>query len=140
MGRERVVALAVVGVALSLGLLPACSEDSCKRGTLSLQILLSGTAPQADTITVADDLSSPPARVTVPRQPDDANLPYDLFYVEVAWPGGYPANVVVHLHVSAFAGATLLGENDAAIRLDPGCTSGHVNLLGDATPDAGAND
>src|SRR5439155_15255734 len=112
MGRAcRVVVLAVVGISL----VPACS-DSCKRGTLSLHILLIDSAPLADRITIADDGSIPPLYSTVPRTPDAANLFYDELWVEVAWPGGYPANDVAHLKVSAFAGDALLGEDDADVR------------------------
>ncbi len=138
-GRYSSGALAVVGVLVCAGALPACS-DSCKKGTLSLHVLLINTAPLADTITIADDGSNPPLRQTVSRTPDAANLVYDELWVEVAWPGGYPVNDVVHLSVSALAGATLLGQDPADVRLDPGCTSAHVNLYGHATPDAGAGD
>ncbi|MCU1279555.1 MAG: hypothetical protein JWM53_3101 [bacterium] len=139
MGPTRRVALAIAGSALAACLLPACSDSSCKRGTLSLRVLLEGTSPLADTIAVADEQSNPPLHLSF-AHPPFADGFYDVFYVEVAWPGGYPTNDIAHLDVRALAGDKLLGENEAAIRLDPGCTSGHVYVLGDATPDASTTD
>ena len=129
----------VAGVVVWAASLSGCSS-SCKHGTLSLHILLTNTAPLADTITLADEQSSPPLHETVSRTPDAPNLPYDELWVEVAWPGGYPVNDVVHLQVRALAGDTLLGENEAVVRLGAGCTNGQVYVYGDATPDAGATD
>ncbi|MGZ3441698.1 MAG: hypothetical protein ACXVDD_19395, partial [Polyangia bacterium] len=135
MGRTLALALFAAGLVLVSG-----CDDSCKRGTLSLHVLLVDTAPLADTITIADDGSSPPLMESVSRTPDPPNLFYDELWVEVAWPGGYPANDVVHLKVRAIAGDALLGDADADVRIDPGCTSAHVNLFGHDTPDAGVAD
>jgi hypothetical protein len=139
MGRRRQTVLAAVALALGAVSLPACSDASCKKGTLSLRVLLEGTSPLADTVTVADESSNPPLHQSFVHAPIE-DVFYDVFYVEVAWANGYPANALVHLDVRALAGDTLLGENAADIRLDPGCTSGHLYVLGDATPDAGATD
>lgn len=134
----RMLALATLTVTLSFT--AGCSRDKCRPGTLSLHILLTNTAPQADTITITDALSTPPFTETATRTPDAPNLPYDELWLEVDWPGGYPAGDVVHLQVRALAGTTLLGENEAAVRLVAGCTAGELYVYGDNTPDAGATD
>jgi hypothetical protein len=134
----RTLSLAALGAALTLA--AGCSRDPCRPGTLSLHVLLTNTAPQADTVTISDALSTPPFTVTATRAADPPNLPYDELWVEVAWPGGYPAGVVVHLQVRALAGSVLLGENEAVVRLAPGCSAGNVYVYGDATPDGGAGD
>ena len=114
--------------------------DRCKPGTLSLHVLLTNTAPQADTVTVDDADARPPAHAVATRTPDAPNLPYDELWIEVSWPGGYPQKDVVHLKVQALAGSTLLGENTADVRMRAGCTNGEIYVYGDQTPDAGATD
>jgi hypothetical protein len=129
-----------IGVALAMLAGAAGCADHCKQGTLSLHVLLTNTAPQADTVTVDDTLAHPPARSVATRVPDGDNIPYDELWIEVSWPGGYPKDDVVHLEGRALAGTTLLGENTADVRMHAGCTAGETYVYGDQLPDAGATD
>jgi hypothetical protein len=126
-----VVALAVVGVVVV-----ACGEtgQSCQPGTLALTIQLYGTAAFADTITISS--KDPELSVSVPHNP---MLP-PLLVVDVAFPGGYPANKLVVFTVRATGGITPLGENSANIHLPPGCSTGYVSVSGSSLQDASVAD
>src|SRR6266536_560754 len=97
------VALATVGLVVVV----ACGDSgqSCKPGTLALTIELRGTAAFADTLTIAS--RDPAPSVTVAHDPNGPTL----LVVDVDFPGGYPADMLVVITVTASGGITLLEEN-----------------------------
>jgi hypothetical protein len=129
-----VMALSFVAVVIV-----ACSSgESCKKNTLNFQIVLSGTSDLADTVTISD-VDPDPALMfsqTFAHTPGD----FSTLSIDVSWPAGYPADKLVHLIVKASGGVTTLAANAATIHLDPGCTTAHVVLLGNAIPDAASTD
>ena len=119
-------------------LIVACSDttSACKPGTLLLQIGLYDTSPLADTISVS--ISDPGAEVMqstphVPN-PEAANIGVEHINIEVDFPGGYPADKLVHVFVRAIGGTTILGSNTASIHLDPKCSVGNVAISGRSLP------
>jgi hypothetical protein len=126
------VAVAAVGLVVVV----ACGDSgkSCKPGTLALTIELRGTAALADTLTIS--FRDPSQSMTVAHDPNGPTL----LVVDVDFPGGYPADKLVVLSVTASGGITRLGENSANIHLLPGCSSGFVSVAGGNLYDAGAVD
>ncbi len=103
-------------------------------GTLALTIELRGTAAFADTLTIAS--RDPVQSMTVAHDPNGPTL----LVVDVDFPGGYPADKLVVITVTASGGITRLGQNSANIHLPPGCSSGFVSVAGGNIYDAGAVD
>ena len=136
------VAVALVAASLASVIVAACSGASCKPGTLQLEIALSATAPLADTITVVGLDSGAMVNESFPHTPNNMAPGIEHITVEVTFPGGYPANTVVHLVVKAIGGVTVLGANTVAIHLDDTCSVGGVLISGGVvTPgDAGMTD
>lgn len=125
------VALTTVGFAALAAVIVSCSDGpTCKQGTMSLSVALLGSAFQADTITVT--AVDPELNQSVPHQLGDATL----FDIEVAFPGGYPANKLVGFVVRAYAKGVLIGENAATVHLSPGCSNAQVDIVGGNTLDA----
>lgn len=132
------VAFAFVALAGIAAVMVACSDKdkvTCTPGTLQIMVELDGTANYADTITVSVD--NPKLTQTFTHTPNGDNLQI----VDVSFPGGYPADKVVTVRVSASGGTTLLGENVFSIHLLPNCSTSfvpiHSFVLG---PDGGASD
>ncbi len=130
-------ALGLLVLSLVAVLVVACSDTAaCKPGTLLLQLGLLDTTPLADTITVT--ITDPGAEVmqSSPHVPNQsaADVGVEHVDVEVDFPGGYPADKLVHVLVKAIGGVTVLGSNIAAIHLDNKCTVGNVALSGRALP------
>jgi hypothetical protein len=101
-----------------------CSDKSCQPGTLNLHLALLDDAPLADTIRVHGD--DPGAAVDVsfahtPNQ-DAVTVGIERIAETIVWPGGYPKNALVHLHVRALAAGVVVGEQEVDLRLDPGCS------------------
>ena len=133
MRRPPLVALAVVALSALAVVVVACSDpSSCKPGTVSLQILLSGTSTLADTLVVSSDDSFATLMESFPHTPGDASAAV----LDVTFPNGYPKDMVVHLTVRALGGQTVLGTNQATVHLDPSCSSAHVSIFGDLLRDA----
>ncbi len=127
------IAFGVISLSLVAAFMVACSDSpSCKPGTLLLQVALLDTAPLADTITVVDNDPGAVVTQTFPHTPNQAGAAVGVEHitVEVSWPGGYPADKLVHLLVKATGGVTVLGANTATIHLDPSCTVGSVAVRG----------
>jgi hypothetical protein len=131
-------AAGLLALSLVAILIVACSDNapSCKPGTLLLQIGLLDTTPLADTITVS--ITDPGAEVmqSTPHAPnaDAANIGVEHIAVEVDFPGGYPADKVVHPLVRAIGGTTILGSNIATIHLDSTCSVGNIAVSGRSLP------
>jgi hypothetical protein len=138
-------ALGLLVLSLVAVLVVACSDTTtCKPGTLLLQIGLLDTSPLADTITVS--ITDPGAEVmqSTPHEPNAAAAAVGVEHitVEVTFPGGYPADKLVHVIVKAIGGTTILGSNSASIHLDSKCSVGNVAISGRALPpsDLGGTD
>ena len=133
---KTLVAFVLAGAALVPAVMVACSSSgqTCKPNTLNLQVSLLGIATYADTIEITSlNPTSLGVSMTVPRVQGVAN---NLF-VDVAFPNGYPANQTVTFLARALAGSQLIGENTFTIHLDPGCSTGAVEItasLLDASP------
>jgi hypothetical protein len=135
------VAVAIIAASLASVLVVACSGPTCKAGTLSLDVALLDTAPLADTVTVS--ITDPGAEVmqSFPHTPDPTAPGVEHTNVVVTFPGGYPANMLVHLLVRATGGVTVLGAGTATIHLDQTCTEGAIAVRGGGTPaDLGGTD
>ncbi|MCU1279556.1 MAG: hypothetical protein JWM53_3102 [bacterium] len=122
----------VVASLLAATVIVACSSSDCKAGQLHLAILLDGTSSLADTITVSSSDPDSTVSQSFPHAPEQYQS--STTTVDVSFPGGYPADKVVHLLVKATAGVTLLGSNAATVHFDPTCTSAHVSIVGVLTP------
>jgi hypothetical protein len=133
-----VVALAAVGVVVV-----ACGETApnCQEGTLALTVQFYGTALSADSV----EISCGDVRCTIPM-PDLAGEHFDfgagIAVFDISFPGGYPAEKLVVVKVTARGGTagTLLGQASANIHLLPGCTTGYLSVTGGAIPDASVAD
>jgi hypothetical protein len=126
------VATALVVASLGAVVVAACSGPTCKPGQLILDIALSSTAPLADTITVVGNDPGAVVDESFPHTPNPMAPGIEHTTVTITFPGGYPANEVVHLVVRALGGVTRLGLNSVTIHLDPTCSNGGVLLMGGA--------
>ncbi|MDB4968543.1 MAG: hypothetical protein JWN44_4232 [Myxococcales bacterium] len=123
---NTLVAFGLFACALVAAVMVACSDSTpaCKAGTLALQIELTGTANFADTINVQSFEPGASINEDFSHVPDGPRL----FTIDVAFPGGYPANKTVTFLVRARGASTLLGENIATIHLGETCGAGLVGI------------
>ena len=128
------VAVALIVASLGAVIVAACSGPTCKPGQLVLDVELLQTAPLADTITVSGSDSGAEVMQSFPHTPTNAPAGVEHTTVILTFPGGYPADKVVHLVIKALGGVTLLGANTATIHLDASCTSGSVLVFGGPIP------
>jgi len=124
------VAVGLIAASLAAVVVAACSGPSCKAGTLQLDIALAATAPLADTITVTGVDPGAAVSQTFPHTPNPMAPGIEHVTVNITFPGGYPADKVVHLVVKATGGVTLLGANTVTIHLDPTCSNAGVLISG----------
>jgi hypothetical protein len=136
------VAIALVVASLGAVVVAACSGPTCKPGQLVLDVALISTSALADTITVTANDPGASVMASFPHTPNPMAPGIEHTSVIVTFPGGYPANAVVHLVVKALGGVTLLGANTATIHMDESCTSGGVAVFGGGIPavDLGMSD
>lgn len=126
-----------------LGLVAGCSSTNCKPGTLLLHLALLDDSPLADTITVRGDDPGATIDVSFPHAPnaDAVNVGVERIVETVTWPGAYPKNALVHLHVSALAKGSVVGVDEVDIRLEESCSETYQLVSAPTTPlDGGVTD
>lgn len=135
---KSLVAVVLAAAAVVPAVMVACSSNqSCKPGTLNLQVQLWGGAVYADSLVITSlDPPNLGVSMTVPRAQGVAN---NLF-VDVAFPNGYPADKTVTFLVRAYAGGQVLGESNVVIHLDSGCSTGAVTIRAELLDAAPATD
>src|SRR2546423_4525208 len=129
------VAVGLIAASVLAFAVVACSSSAtCRPGTLSLDVALVATAPLADTLTVT--INDPAAMVmqSFPHTPNPTAPGIAHTTVVVDFPGGYPANSVIHVIVRALGGVTILGAGTATLHLDQSCTSGSGLVSGASQP------
>lgn len=131
---KTLVTVGLIAASLVAVVVAACSGPSCAPGTLSLEVALLDTSPLADTITVTSNDPGNMIMESFPHTPNPSAPGVEHVTIVVTFPGGYPADKVVHLIVRALGGTTLLGVNSATIHLDPTCSTGGVAVTGGGTP------
>jgi hypothetical protein len=124
------VAIALVVASLGVVVVAACSGPTCKPGQLVLDVALASTAPLADSITVVGNDPGATVNETFPHTPNPMAPGIEHTTITITFPGGYPANAVVHLVVRAIGGVTVLGVNTVTIHLDESCSVGGVLVSG----------
>jgi len=134
MGWRILVAIALIVASLGAVVVAACSGPTCKPGTLQIDLALISTSALADTITITGNDPGAAVMASFPHTPNPTAPGVEHTSVTVTFPGGYPANAVIHLLVRAIGGTTLLGANSLTIHLDPSCSVADVLVSGGLLP------
>ena len=132
-----------VAMLVALAFVGGCSSTNCKAGTLLLHLALLDQSPLADTITVHGDDPGATVDNTFAHTPnaDAVTVGVERIVETVTWAGGYPKNALVHLHVTALAGGSVVGVDEVDIRLDPSCSETYQLVSAPTLPlDGGTSD
>lgn len=116
----------VAAVALALLGCHAQKDSDCKPNTLHLELGLHNSALYADSVTV--QVLAAKVSQSFPHNPPDPT-PLSL---DIGFPGGYPADQLDTVLITAYSGTAEVGRNVLQVRFSPKCTSARIPIFGTA--------